>query len=556
MKDAESGHWFIEVSPDDHLWKQDGVKRIPSAASTGGRSRSSDGAEYEITDASGTVIQSRRAFSSYRSNLEWFGAGRTEMLRPYLVGGATYRASEWASAVPLAIVTDGLLRFPLAHDGGVPDGGTSSNISGFVRTGIHDKITASHTFAELQSIEMPSDVGMLEMKTDSDAGTVGAGNLEWRVMEAHTDGIAAGYWASPKRPAMMSLASEVDGKQYPIIRVIEQGMYSGTTTGCKENAIELRRTADEHHGDPTIIGTAYNRLNASQINYIPSVFNTNVHKRAVEFPMDETVVPLLSGHGIPVGDAIEIGYGGLYENMLGKHDLTISGSWGFRALYNIFTYIETATGNTVPVATSHSKHAQGLAFNLRLRLTPDSSVKSNPMVVSVLSADIETLVATVVRYSFNEDLTATLRGQETITEIMTSEQLSADAGPPTENREYPASPASGSVEVFKTLFMCDYVDYGDEAAPSPALSQKHSQIELYLKAVASYDAPSNMHYVRLYLQFAMHTEEGDNNEADYLRNVLYMDNFKSIKSTAPVAEVDPAMVCELNIEHSQKWSNV
>lgn len=549
------GNWFVEVAPDTPLWDTTlPASPIPSSAATTKRSRVSNGAEYDIVDVTETTTRiAQRNFASYHSNLEWFGAGREDLLQAFGTTLDDYREHEWANAFPLAVVANGNLVFPLAGAAGIPSGTLQQSPTGFMRTAIADTVNATHIFANQQTFQRGSGTTLMDLRTDSPGLGTGAGSHQVSIEESHPDGNVSSpvFWISPSRPARLRFSGSGDGYTNPFAELVEQGMYTaGGAYQGKETSLRLRRLAEGSYGAPSVYGNTYNELTASQLPYILSVDNAKMYQRKLAFQTERSAVAALgpADHGIAVGAFIPIGTAGLYETVRGKHDLLIEGTLGFRNIYPV--QIDSVT-TTQPAGLPNAKSSQTIRFKAAVRLTPDST-PTNPMGASVLTADSKVLVYTTLRdalvASGSPSPLVDSFTQETVIEHSTADTLTV--GPANSRRSYPVTPLT-STTVFSALFKTDLSEY--TAGVTQTSTKGHSQIDLRLVAVPVYDVGSNEHRVELYLQWDMHNEEVDAVELDYLTKNMYIQDFRNAFTASNPSGVDPTLVCDLQIQHTPRW---
>ena len=217
--------WYIEVGPTTPFWDSTTSPTIPPAG-TNKLFRASGAMEYEIVETTDTTVKlSSRSFSGFYSNLFWQKAGTNKAVYGVNTSGISYRENEWQFALPLAMVSGGVLVFPLAGAGAVPPFSTTTHsISGLMHTALSDIVTAAHPFKNAQSCIQAAGNVLQILATDSTVSGNGRGDIRETVAEAHTDGTTGpSYWTAHARPGVYELRGAVDGHNTPFVRCVEQG---------------------------------------------------------------------------------------------------------------------------------------------------------------------------------------------------------------------------------------------------------------------------------------------------------------------------------------------
>lgn len=551
----EDGFWYLEVSPDTPFYQSTAGVEIPSILSNNKLIRTSNSAEYEILDSGAVTTRlAQTAFANYVSNLHWSKAGRKRPMKP---NGTTteYRENEWQHAIPLCVVSDGKLFWPLAAAGGIsPNGNFDQSLNGFVRTSQSDVIYAQHIWSALQSLVQSPGLPLISLDTNSDALGVGRGSHEYRIEEANVDGVTSSpqFWVSPGRPGRSSVSGSSDAKAAPIYRLSEQGFYTaGGAEQYKENTLELRMPGTP--GQPTNQGSRYAELRASQMLYTSKASNNNHYIRNVAFDLTTANIPgLAAGSGLQVGANIVLGEANLYETLLGQHDIEIKGTVSFDRLYPI-TIDETGG---VPVGSFLNVNSTlTMDFSTLVRLTPDSANPLDPFSAAVLAGTSPKYLHERIESSYDPSTGDTLGAIPVIRQYTfdTTAIKPDSGGAAVQNTLYPSAATPGAVTLFEGLFSRDYYRYtGVSPTIVSTLFARHSEVFVRPVLYTEYNGGTGNHEVGFYLQFEFHTDDGDANETDRLNNHLFTENFKSINKA--LRDIVPKVKCDLSITHRPVWS--
>ena len=548
------GYWYVEVAHDAPLF--DSAKVIPPAAPTQKLYIAAGGAEYEIVDTTGAIVRvAQRGFSKYISNLWWFKAGRVDPLVPYAAPMApVWRENEWEFAIPLAVVSNGQLFFPLAAAGGLTANETQFFApAGFVRTTVADNIYAAHTWAIEQFYQQAAGSDLLTFMTTSSAIVPGRGRQTVILEEAHTDGLTSVpiYWASPARPARFGLLGNADAQTNPYVRLVEQGFYTvGGAEEYKECSMDLRKQAVP--GAPAGQGTTYNRLTASQLPYITRADRIIVDRHATT---DAVTNAWLNGLAAsPFGQplltaALDFGNKDTYENRVGLHDVRIEGYLSFR---EVFPWWVKVTGPPAGFPDSNYWHSFSIPFWSELRLTPDA-IATNPKAISV-SARAPRLHKRTLVFTGQEDaapiIVPYVKYGHQVIEAPSVEALPADFGAGT-NDLYPTVPAAGGTVIYDALLSSDIAIFEGAAM---AYYPRFSQVEIKVIAVPTYVATNQ--YLELFAQLEFRV---DNSEVDALQvnrqnNHMFVDTFKGLSAIGGFSPIlAPAFESDLTIRTEPVW---
>jgi hypothetical protein len=556
----EDGYWYLEVSYDTPLWDQTlPGDEVPPVVNTDKWTRASLGAQYKVLDVTlATTRLALSSFSDYASNLHWFRRGR---IRPVTLHGAPteHREMEWLMAMPLCIVRNNRLHFPLANVAGIAVDATNyQSMSGFIRTSVADSVYAQHLWRNKQTFIQAAGGNLTSKTTTSDPSSPGRAEIIEKLEEAHADGNVSTpvFWLSPARPGRLSLYGNADGGAQPILKIAEQGFY--TAAGADqigETTLELRMPGTI--GSPTLHGSRFSKLQASQALYTMKASNLTPHSREATADFDSTTLLALAGpggKGLPIGSAISLGTTNLYETLLGMHDLLISGSLSFRGIYPCF--FDLTAGNPAG-AISNENTTQAVEFQAFLRLEQGTvGTPNTPFVQNIAVLPERPIVRTKVRNTIaaNDPTGVALFSETTTAWNDTLCAITADGGPPTENTSYPASPDSGGIELFRGLFSTDLYSYTGAGPWTPAHTPNHSEVLVKLMCYPLYDGGTTSHTVEFYLQFEFHTEEGDATHADRLKKHMYVLEFKNAGVASAAFGVDPKLTVSLGIEHRKVWA--
>lgn len=543
----DDGNWYVEVPHDTPLY--DSTKAIPPTASPTHLLRTSSGDEYEIVDDTGAVVRvPQRSFANYCSNLWWFKAGRKHPMQPYDASATPtpkYRENEWQYALPLCVVSNGDLFWPLAATGGLaPNIDSFQSLSGLMRTGQADTVLASHVFEAVQNFKRAAGSDLISLTTDSNPVTPGAATHVALLNEAHTDGTSSSpvYWNSPSRPGSFGLRGKTD-PALPFIQAVEQGYYeAGGAYVAPENAIRLREMGSSFI--PTSHASTYAELRASQFQYVPSVNNLKKYSRSTADLINAAWFTSVTGYGHPIGTYIELGQQGKYDTVKGKHSVAVKGYVGFRDIYSwLLDYDTSAQGENNPFSS------QGLDFEAHLLLTPDAS-PTNPMAIAVDYKTPKSLVWNNIQNAITDSgasFTVDYFTPNQVHERVTLKTIQADVAPGT-NDLYPAIPTPGSTTIFEALFLADMARIQSTASD---IITRHSEVALKVVAVPTYDAGSQQHRIQFFAQFEFRTEEADASQTDRQNNSMYCKTFKSLTWT-PTS--DPTFVADLAVVHQKVWA--